>query len=265
MESGFFKIWRDLFEKPIWLNSTPEQKVILITLIKLANWKDKKWEWQGKPYHCRPGEFITSYNSIINACGKGVTYQNVRTAIKRFKNYEFLTYQVTVGECGGIKVILNNWDKYQREINTSANSSLTVSQQIANSSLTPNKEYKKEKNNNFSLSNSSMRIGKREREILKSYCKKNNVQNANAYIRKLIDSGDAAIILEEEKIRLEKLEKRKQESVQEIGKPENSEETEKAFQEAKKVVQMIFKKRGSNGNTKRDSISGIKEATANKY
>lgn len=144
--SGFFKIWRDLFEKPIWLKSTPEQKVILITLIKMANWKDAKWEWKGRPYNCSPGEFITSYNSIINACGKGVTHQNVRTAIKRFENYEFLTYQVTVGEYGGIKITLRNWDKYQNETNTSSNSSPTVRQQFANSSLTPNKEIKKERN-----------------------------------------------------------------------------------------------------------------------
>lgn len=140
--AGYFKIWRDLFEKPIWLNSTPEQKVILITLIKMANWKDAKWEWKGKPYHCEPGEFITSYNSIIKDCGKGVTHQNVRTAIKRFENYEFLTYQVTVGEYGGIKVKLTNWDKYQNKTNTSINSSLTDCQHISNSLLTPIKEYK---------------------------------------------------------------------------------------------------------------------------
>lgn len=143
--AGYFKIWRDLFEKPIWLNSTPEQKVILITLIKMANWKDAKWEWKGKPYHCEPGEFITSYNSIIKDCGKGVTHQNVRTAIKRFENYEFLTYQVTVGEYGGIKVKLTNWDKYQNKTNTSINSSLTDCQHISNSSLTPIKEYKEYK------------------------------------------------------------------------------------------------------------------------
>lgn len=144
--SGFFKIWRDLFDKPIWLNSTPEQKVILITLIKMANWKKSQWEWCGKPYYCKPGEFITSYNSIIMACGKGVTYQNVRTAIKKFKNYEFLTYHSTVGEWGGIKVIINNWDKYQKEINTSTNESLTDCPHITNISLTPIEEYKNDKN-----------------------------------------------------------------------------------------------------------------------
>lgn len=251
--SGFFKIWRDLFDKPIWLNSTPEQKVILITLIKMANWKNAKWEWQGKPYHCEPGEFITSYSSIIAACGKGVTHQNVRTAIKRFKNYKFLTYQVTVGEYGGIKVIINNWNKYQKETNTSSNSSLTVRQQFANSSLTPIEEYKKKKNSNISLSIN--RVGKREREILKNYCKKKKIDNVNAYIRKLIDNGDAEIIVKEELIRLEKLEQRKKETVQEIDKSENPEDTQKGYEAFLAAKQKIL--RGGNyGNTKRYSACG---------
>ena len=237
--SGFFKIWRDLFDKPIWLNSTPEQKVILITLIKMANWKEAKWEWQGKPYHCEPGEFITSYNSILAACGKGVTHQNVRTAIKRFKNYEFLTYQVTVGEHGGIKVTINNWNKYQNKTNTSSNSSLTVRQQISNSSLTPKEEYKKKKNSNISLSIN--RIGKREREILKNYCDRKKITNANAYIRKLIDNGDANLILQEETSRLERIEKLKFKTVQEIGKPENPEEVQKEYENACNVIKMMRK------------------------
>lgn len=243
--SGFFKIWRDLFEKPIWLKSTPEQKVILITLIKMANWKDAKWEWKGKPYNCSPGEFITSYNSIINACGKGVTYQNVRTAIKRFENYEFLTYQVTVGEYGGIKITLRNWDKYQNETNTSSNTSLTVSQQFANTSLTPNKEIKKERKEeyiNLSLINSSERLGKRERKILKSYCKKNNVRNIDAYIKTLIVNGDAQYIIEEEEKKAA-LKERKKELVNFEEEVVNPEEVEVAHEKFRKKLEELKSRR----------------------
>lgn len=148
--SGYFKIWRDLFNKPIWLNSTPEQKTILISIIKMANWTENSWEWNKKTYHCKAGEFITSYSKICETCGKGVTHQNVRTALKRFQNLEFLTYQTTVGEYGGIKVIITNWDKYQNEINTSTNTSLTHHQHIANTSLTiieKDKNIRNKKNN----------------------------------------------------------------------------------------------------------------------
>jgi DNA replication protein DnaD len=142
---GYFKIWRELFDKPIWLNSTPEQKVVLISIIKMANWKENKWEWNKKTYHCKAGEFVTSYSKICETCGKGLTHQNVRTALKRFQNLEFLTYQTTVGVSGGIKVIINNWDKYQNETNTLTNTLPTDYQQNTNTFLTTIEEIKKDK------------------------------------------------------------------------------------------------------------------------
>lgn len=59
----------------------------------------------------------------------------------------------------------------------------------------------KEKEINLSLINGDRpkRIGKREREFLKSYCERNRVHNANAYIRKVLDNGDWYELVEEEK------------------------------------------------------------------
>jgi DnaD/phage-associated family protein len=107
---GYFKIWRELFSKPIWLNSTPEQKTILLTLLAMANFREKKWEWQGKPYECQPGQFITSLASIAKECGKGVAIKNVRTALDRFEKLEFLANQSA--KTGRLITILN-WELYQ--------------------------------------------------------------------------------------------------------------------------------------------------------
>ncbi|MFS1351445.1 hypothetical protein ACLZX5_14425 [Enterococcus faecium] len=41
MTGGWIKIYRQLLEKPIWQESTPEQKVILITLLSMANHEKK--------------------------------------------------------------------------------------------------------------------------------------------------------------------------------------------------------------------------------
>lgn len=112
---GYFKVWRELFDKPIWKQSTPAQKSILMTIFYLANWKEKKWEWCGEPYMCKEGEFITSHNSIMEAAGKGITIDHVRTALKRFEKLEFLTIKSPKNKRGGIKVIITNWDTYQKE------------------------------------------------------------------------------------------------------------------------------------------------------
>lgn len=138
---GHFRIWRELFNKPIWLNSTVEQQVILITIMAMVNFKPKEWEWKGEKYSVKAGQCITSFNSIIEATGNKVSKQNVRTAIARFEKLEFLTYEVTHS---GSLLTLVNWRDYQYtedEPNTATNTELTQTQHIE-------KKDKKDKNIN---------------------------------------------------------------------------------------------------------------------
>ncbi|MBF2368369.1 DnaD domain-containing protein [Listeria welshimeri] len=153
MSHGWIKLHRDLKEKPIWKSSTPEQKTILVTLLMMANHKENEWEWMGKPFKAKPGEFVTSIKSITEECGKGISSQNVRTALKRFENYGFLTKESTK-----VNTLINivNWGVYQEsenKSNTLANNQLTNDSQTANKQLTTNKNVRTKecnKNNNNS-------------------------------------------------------------------------------------------------------------------
>lgn len=107
---GFIALYRCLLDKPIWIKSTPEQKTILITLLLMANHKENQWEWGGKKFKIKPGQFITSISTIVKMAGKGITTQTVRTSIERFKKLEFLTNEST--KTGRLITILN-WDLYQ--------------------------------------------------------------------------------------------------------------------------------------------------------
>ncbi|HAA6420167.1 TPA_asm: DNA replication protein DnaD [Listeria monocytogenes] len=154
MSHGWVKLHRDLKEKPIWRSSTPEQKTILVTLLMMANHKENEWEWMGKPFKAKPGEFVTSIKSITEECGKGISSQNVRTALKRFENYGFLTKESTK-----VNTLINivNWGVYQdseNKSNTLANNQLTNDSQTANKQLTTNKNVRTKecnKNNNSDL------------------------------------------------------------------------------------------------------------------
>ncbi|HAA5815698.1 TPA_asm: DNA replication protein DnaD [Listeria monocytogenes] len=153
MSHGWVKLHRDLKEKPIWRSSTPEQKTILVTLLMMANHKENEWEWMGKPFKAKPGEFVTSIKSITEECGKGISSQNVRTALKRFENYGFLTKESTK-----VNTLINivNWGVYQEsenKANTLTNNQLTNDSQTANKQLTTNKNVRTKecnKNNNNS-------------------------------------------------------------------------------------------------------------------
>ncbi len=139
---GWIVLHRKLLDKPIWFESTAEQKVILITLLLMANHAEKEWEWQGQKYIAKPGQFVTSLSKIAEVCGEGISFQNVRTALKRFEKYGFLTNESTNKNR---LITINNWAFYQNnpnDTNRQPNKQLTSNQQATNKQLTTNNNDK---------------------------------------------------------------------------------------------------------------------------
>lgn len=185
---GWIKLHRQLLEKPIWKQSTPEQKVILITLLCMANHEPNEWEWECKKFVVRKGQFVTSLESIANESGKGITRQNVRTALKRFEKLEFLTNESTKT---GRLITIVNWEIYQsynEESNKETNKDLTNTQQRPNEDLTSNKNDKNDKNdknvrNNNNISAKTKRFTPPTLEEVKVYCaERNNNVDAERFI-----------------------------------------------------------------------------------
>jgi hypothetical protein len=143
-DKGWIKLYRQLLNKAIWQCSTMEQKVILITLLLMANHEEKEWEWQGEKFKCKPGQFVTSLKSIAEKAGSDISIQNVRTAIAKFEKYEFLTNQSTKT---GRLITIVNWELYQSQ-DSKLTKGLTKHQQSANKALTTNKNDKNDKKNN---------------------------------------------------------------------------------------------------------------------
>lgn len=103
----------------------------------MVNHEEAEWEWQGNKFKVRPGQKITSLDSIVKEAGKGITIQNVRSALVKFEKYGFLTNQSTKT---GRLITIENWGLYQsREENQQSE------QQRPNKELTPNKNNKNEK------------------------------------------------------------------------------------------------------------------------
>ena len=147
MDSGYIKLYRSLLEDPIWTNSTAEQCVILIQLLFFVTWKPKKWDVFGRQFTLNPGQGFVSIREFSKICGHEISYQNVRTAFKRFGNLGFLTQEPTQR---GTLITIVNWRKYQGLIddaNASANASLTQGQRTANATIKEEgKKDKKDKN-----------------------------------------------------------------------------------------------------------------------
>ena len=146
MYRGYVKLWRALLDKPVWINSTSDQRSVLIAILLMANHEMAEWEWQGKRFNVNPGEFITSIASLRKLAGNSITTQNVRSALKRFEKLEFLTNKST--KTGRLITIIN-WEVYQgvfEETNKQVNKDPTKTQQRPSKEVTTNKNDKNYKN-----------------------------------------------------------------------------------------------------------------------
>ena len=147
MHRGYFKLWRALFDKPIWKGSSSAQKNILIIMLSLASHKPNEWDWNNRRFTIQAGEFVTSLKSLAQLAG--VSIQNARTAIVRFEKLQFLTNQST-NKGRLIKIV--NWDIYQQDervANKADNKPLTSTSQAPNKHLTTinnDKNIKNDKN-----------------------------------------------------------------------------------------------------------------------
>lgn len=99
------------------------------------------------------------------------------------------------------------------------------------------KETKLNENNNIlSLNN---RLGKRERDLLKSYCTRIKVANINAYMRTVINNGDYVQLIEEEKehqCKIQRIKEQKEQIQKEEEIKENPQVTEQAFLNFQKTM-----------------------------
>jgi hypothetical protein len=136
---GWIKLYRETQGNIVWQSTTPEQKVIFVTLLMMVNFEANSWEWEGRKFHLQPGQTITSLQNIAKAAGKGITIQKVRTALKKFEKWGILTDQSTGS---GRLITLVNWEKYQHGAEKLTDH-LTDEQQTSNRQLTPIKEGNK--------------------------------------------------------------------------------------------------------------------------
>ena len=130
--SGWIKLHRELLDKPIWAKSSYKQRSILVALLLLASHKESRWWWKGKKFVVKPGQMITSWESIAKLVGHGVTRQSIRSSLDRFKKLEFITIETTKE---GSLITIINWDRYQilnAQGNPQDNQGATIEQPLSN-------------------------------------------------------------------------------------------------------------------------------------
>ena len=143
--NGWIKIHRKLQRSPMYQNLNSKQRDVMMQVLMMASHEETEWEWQGEVCKIQPGQFVTSLDSIRQACGKDVKVQSVRTALLKLEKWHFLTNEATKH---GRLITVVKWGDYQGdEVNTNKeiNKEPTKLQQSSNKELTSIKNVKNNK------------------------------------------------------------------------------------------------------------------------
>lgn len=242
IQGGYILLARNMIESEIW-QKPPAYLKIWIYILFRVNWKKSKHNEIGM-------DLFNFTQEKIPGVKQTQVYDFLRWA-KTLNSSDQTTQITTQKTTRGIRLKVNKYEYYQDPKNyqfqntfqdTFQHNSKTIPKTLIDSINTSI-------NNSLSTKNEKVKISKEEREILKSYSKKQGAKNINAYIRKLIDNGDYLNILEEEQ---KKAAKRKAEQAliesqktTEIQEPElTEEERQKALERARKLAGIDKKRRG---------------------
>lgn len=109
-EGNWIKLYRKMIDDPAFVNSTPAQVKVLLTVMFLAAWTPKKWDVLGHEFTIQPGEVFVSTRDLADRAGDGVSREIVRKALARFEKLGFWTLKRTRK---GTLIHIVNWRKYQ--------------------------------------------------------------------------------------------------------------------------------------------------------
>lgn len=109
-EGNWIKLYRKMIDDPAFVNSTPAQVKVLLTVMLLAAWTPKKWDVLGHEFTIQPGEVFISSLELARRAGDGVSRDVVRKAVVRFQKLGFWTIRRTRR---GMLIHIENWRKYQ--------------------------------------------------------------------------------------------------------------------------------------------------------
>lgn len=109
-EGNWIKLYRKMIDDPAFVNSTPAQVKVLLTVMFLAAWTPKKWDVLNHEFTIQPGEVFISSLELARRAGDGVSRKVVRGALERFEKLGFWTIRRTKR---GALIHIVNWGKYQ--------------------------------------------------------------------------------------------------------------------------------------------------------
>jgi hypothetical protein len=146
LKDGWIKLYRKIQDSTMYKSLTSKQRDVMVQCMLRANHEGNKWEWQGQIFKCKPGQFVTSLDSLKADCAKDVSLKNIRTALLKLEKWGFLANESA--KTGRI-ITICNWKTYQIKENETGKGNgkqAANRRQTGGKQAATNKNVKKEKN-----------------------------------------------------------------------------------------------------------------------
>ncbi|WP_421136142.1 hypothetical protein [Staphylococcus warneri] len=159
---GWIQLHRKILKSPMYRMLNSKQRDVMMTVLLLANHESNTWEFRGEIYSVKPGQFITSLDSLKEHCASDVSIQNIRTALLKLEKHGFLTNESTKKNR---LITVVNWGLYQStddDANKEINRQPTKSQQTTNNNDNNDNNDKNEIKDIFDFWNSLEIVKHRE-------------------------------------------------------------------------------------------------------
>ncbi|MGL4772416.1 MAG: DnaD domain protein [Clostridium sp.] len=115
MFEGWIKLYRKIFKSEAWKVTNPSEKVVLITLLLLAQFKEREVVFGGESRILSPGTLCFSCEELLEFCGKGFLEEDLKGALEKLCALNFLRF-FQDGELILVEII--NFSSYQEGSHT---------------------------------------------------------------------------------------------------------------------------------------------------
>lgn len=107
---GWIKLHRKIQVSPLYRSLNSKQRDIMMQILLMASHAENEWVFKGQLYRVKPGQFITSLETLEEKCASDVSVQNIRTCLLKLEKGDFLTSEST--NKNRLITVLN-WELYQ--------------------------------------------------------------------------------------------------------------------------------------------------------
>lgn len=95
LNNGFISLPRALLQDPLWRGANIKHQHIFLVVLELVCYRPQKFNDHGKILNLKPGQVCISERELLKHCGRGISRNDIQSAIKYFKLVDFFSQEVS--------------------------------------------------------------------------------------------------------------------------------------------------------------------------